>query len=62
MGKYVLGISRSEVASKIFINACNEFQFLNGVRAARADIQGEYAESEENGDEAALVKLLESIR
>ncbi len=31
MGKYVLGISRSEVASKIFINACNEFVFLETV-------------------------------
>ena len=31
MGKFVLGISRSEVASHIFINACNEFQFLESV-------------------------------
>ena len=28
MGKHVLGISRSESASHIFINACNEFIFL----------------------------------
>ena len=28
MGKFVLGISRSEAASNIFINACNEVQFL----------------------------------
>ena len=34
MGKYVLGISRSEVASKIFINACNEFVFLETVAVA----------------------------
>ena len=33
MGKYVLGISRSEVASKVFINACNEFIFLETVRS-----------------------------
>lgn len=35
MGKYVLGISRSEAASGIFINACNEFQFLESVRSRR---------------------------
>lgn len=34
MGKYVLGISRSEVASKVFINACNEFIFLESVAAS----------------------------
>nr|MDD6335823.1 NYN domain-containing protein [bacterium] len=32
MGKFVLGISRSECASEIFINACNEFIFLESVR------------------------------
>lgn len=31
MGKFVLGISRSAAASTIFINACNEFQFLENV-------------------------------
>ncbi|MDR3120542.1 MAG: NYN domain-containing protein [Clostridiales bacterium] len=31
MGKFVLGISRSECASQIFINACNEFVFLESV-------------------------------
>ncbi len=31
MGKHVLGISRSEAASTIFINACNEFVFLESV-------------------------------
>lgn len=31
MGKFVLGISRSEVASRIFIKACNEFIFLESV-------------------------------
>ena len=31
MGKFVLGISRSAAASNIFINACNEFQFLENV-------------------------------
>ena len=33
MGKFVLGISRSEAASGIFINACNEFVFLETVAA-----------------------------
>ena len=31
MGKFVLGISRSECASNIFIKACNEFLFLESV-------------------------------
>ncbi len=62
MGKYVLGISRSEVASKIFINACNEFQFLESVAARRAAPgKGRKNSKEDNGDEAALVKLIESI-
>lgn len=34
MGKFVLGISRSEVASNIFIKACNEFIFLETVTTA----------------------------
>ena len=33
MGKHVLGISRSEVASGIFIKACSEFIFLESVVA-----------------------------
>lgn len=37
MGKYVLGISRSEVASKVFINACNEFVFLENVSSAASN-------------------------
>ena len=35
MGKHVLGISRSEAASEIFINACNEFIFLENVAVKR---------------------------
>jgi len=34
MGKFVLGISRSEVASNIFIKACNEFIFLESVTSS----------------------------
>ena len=36
MGKFVLGISRSEAASNIFINACNEFQFLENMSSRPA--------------------------
>ena len=36
MGKFVLGISRSECASSIFIKACNEFVFLESVTKSRA--------------------------
>ena len=37
MGKFVLGISRSEVASNIFIKACNEFIFLETVTTGMRD-------------------------
>ncbi|MBQ8200203.1 MAG: NYN domain-containing protein [Clostridia bacterium] len=65
MGKFVLGISRSEAASNIFINACNEFQFLEGVSRkattpARKKQRGGNA-SEETVDEAELNKLVVSI-
>jgi len=36
MGKHVLGISRSESASQVFINACNEFVFLESVSKSDA--------------------------
>ena len=36
MGKFVLGISRSEAASSVFINACNEFQFLESVSQGKS--------------------------
>ena len=35
MGKFVLGISRSEAASSVFMSACNEFQFLESVAAGK---------------------------
>jgi len=61
MGKFVLGISRSEVASSIFINACNEFQFLETVGTRRdADKGGKKVEND-TLDEASLTKLIESI-
>ena len=64
MGKFVLGISRSEVASSIFINACNEFQFLETVSATTRDrdkrVRKTQAKDEPLND-AGLNKLLESI-
>lgn len=64
MGKYVLGISRSEAASNVFIKACNEFQFLETVGSFKSD----KTEKKKNGsssqdllEEADLVKLIENI-
>lgn len=66
MGKFVLGISRSEAASKIFINACNEFQFLETVdgRALAGGKQKKNrggAMTEEMADESELNKLLVTV-
>lgn len=59
MGKFVLGISRSEVASNIFISACNEFMFLENVSSKKKQ------EPKTNGEEplgdADLSKLIETI-
>jgi hypothetical protein len=62
MGKFVLGISRSEVASKIFINACNEFQFLESVAVRRTPTSSKSKKNDDVvGDDAALLKLIVSI-
>ncbi len=62
MGKFVLGISRSEVASSIFINACNEFQFLETVSSVSRDKRTRKAQSKDEPlDDAGLNKLLEGI-
>ena len=66
MGKFVLGISRSEAASSIFINACNEFQFLENVggRSRKPNGRKKAAtgnEDKEPLDEQELNKLIESI-
>lgn len=64
MGKFVLGISRSEAASNIFINACNEFQFLESVggRSVKpAPKKQRGAQTEEMMDESELNKLLCSV-
>ena len=68
MGKFVLGISRSEAASTIFINACNEFQFMESVggrkaiaAAAAPAKKSKSVATEESMDESELNKLLVSI-
>ncbi len=66
MGKFVLGISRSEAASTIFINACNEFQFLESMGGhtaapARGKKKRTDSVSEEQMDLADLNKLLCSV-
>ena len=63
MGKFVLGISRSEAASNIFINACNEFQFLENVvpRIRKESGKKKTAADKEPLDENELNKLLCSI-
>ena len=62
MGKFVLGMSRSEVASSIFINACNEFQFLETVSSVNRDKRrGKKQMKDEPLDDAGLNKLLEGI-
>ena len=63
MGKHVLGISRSEVASGIFIKACNEFIFLEDVAAAAKPIK-DSRKKDDRAEEAPIqemVKLLETI-
>ncbi|MBQ2955416.1 MAG: NYN domain-containing protein [Clostridia bacterium] len=70
MGKHVLGISRSEVASGIFIKACNEFIFLEAVTtAAKPAAKPERAKKKERGEDTSIqemsmeemTKLLETI-
>ena len=65
MGKFVLGISRSEAASNIFINACNEFQFLESVGKRNVEKsrsrQKTSFTNEEMADESELNKLLTTV-
>jgi len=65
LGKFVLGISRSEVASSIFINACNEFQFLESVGKRNVEKpsrkQKTSINNEEMADESELNKLLTTV-
>lgn len=58
MGKFVLGISRSEVASRVFINACNEFIFLETMAAPEKKTK----KKEEEADSAAeLNELVKTV-
>ena len=63
MGKFVLGISRSEVASHIFINACNEFQFLEnvGARTRKPAEKKKASVDKEPMDDQELNKILVDI-
>ena len=70
MGKHVLGISRSEVASGIFIKACNEFLFLESVTTAtKSAAKTERGKKPERGEDTSIqeisieemTKLLETI-
>lgn len=63
MGKYVLGISRSEVASKIFINACNEFVFMETVAVASKKTRKKKVSSSDGSatTQEALNVLIERI-
>ena len=45
MGKFVLGISRSEAASNVFMNACSEFQFLESVAAGKERVSTDVADA-----------------
>lgn len=59
MGKHVLGLSRSEAASSIFIKACNEFIFLESVAVSKPA-----QKKKENGavlDLPQMVSLAEAI-
>ena len=45
MGKFVLGISRSEAASNVFMSACSEFQFLESVASGKERSVSEVSDS-----------------
>lgn len=60
MGKFVLGISRSEVAGQVFINACNEFVFLESMAAVPLPEQQKKREGD-NGDMGELNRLVCAI-
>lgn len=63
MGKYVLGISRSEVASKVFINACNEFIFLESVSTSAGNRKKKRKRAQDDAPSTpdALNELVEKI-
>ena len=60
MGKFVLGISRSEAASTIFINACNEFQFLESM-GGTSPSRKKKTKGENSGDDAMDLSELNKL-
>ena len=61
MGKHVLGISRSEAASSIFVNACNEFVFLESVAKRQPKKKPKEERASEDGDINELISQVETI-
>ena len=61
MGKHVLGISRSEAASGIFVNACNEFVFLESVAKRQPKKTKKQESIAEDGDINELISQVETI-
>ncbi len=61
MGKFVLGISRSEVASGIFINACNEFVFLESMTAKKPSKTKTKDDRAAEGDIDELTRTVQTI-
>ena len=61
MGKTVLGISRSEAASGVFINACNEFVFLESVAAKKQPKLKKGVRPTDTNDLDSLISQVETI-
>ena len=61
MGKHVLGISRSEAASSIFVNACNEFVFLESVAKRPPKKEKKEERIADDGDLNELIAQVETI-
>ena len=61
MGKHVMGISRSEAASSIFIKACNEFLFLESVASVKKQPVVEEKRKADNGAESSLSELCAQV-
>ena len=61
LGKHVLGISRSEAASSIFVNACNEFVFLESVAKRQPKKSKREERNPVDGDINELVLQVETI-
>lgn len=55
MGKFVIGMSRSEAASNIFINACNEFHFLEYVSNTQKTNQNNNQKKKQNNSDNDLM-------